>query len=106
MVSFFFLKAFNSIEHLFIFHCLKLFDFGDKCRKIILESLYLNSNSSVSLPGGTSHKISIKRGVKQGCPVPFRQMLSILIKNSNIAHLKVLGQSVTIGQFTDDATSS
>lgn len=31
-------------------------------------------------------------------------MLSIFIKNSDIAPLKVLGQSVTISQFADDAT--
>ncbi|KAF7650888.1 hypothetical protein LDENG_00119260 [Lucifuga dentata] len=76
----------------------------------IIESLYDNSNSCISLPGGTSPRFSIKRGVKQGCPIsPFlfiisTEMLSIHIKNSNIAPLDVLGKSVIISQLADDTT--
>lgn len=110
MVLFYFLiKAFDSIEHPFIFHCLSLFGFGKKFRNII-ESLYEDSNSSISLPGGTSPRFAIKRGVKQGCPLsPFlfimtTELLSILVKNSNIAPLEVFGQPVMISQLADDTT--
>ncbi len=102
-----FYKAFDSIEHPFIFVFLRLFGFGEKFRKII-KSLYENSNSSFSLPGGTSPRISINRGIKQGCPIsPFlfiitTELLSIFIKNSTIAPLEVLGQTVIISQFADD----
>lgn len=104
-----FYKAFDSIEHPFIFDCLKLFGFGYKFRNII-KSLYENSNSSVSLSGGTSPRFPINRGIKQGCPIsPFLfiiapEMLSIFIRNSSIAPLEVLGQPVIISQFADDTT--
>lgn len=104
-----FYKAFDSIEHLFIFNCLKLFGFGDKFQNII-KSLYENSNSSFFLLCGTSARFPIDRGIKQDCPIsPFlfiitTEMLSIFIKNSNIAPSDVLGQPVIISQFADDTT--
>ncbi len=104
-----FYKAFYSIQHPFIFHCFRLLGFGDKFRNII-ESLYENTNSSFSLPGGTSPWFTIKHGVKQGCPIsPFlfiiaTEMLSIFIKNSNITLLDVLGKPVIISQLADDTT--
>lgn len=104
-----FYKAFDSIEHPFIFQCLKLLGFGNKFRATI-ESLYDNSNSSISLPSGTSPRFAIKRGVKQGCPIsPFlfriaTEMLSIFIKNSDIAPLNVMGLPVVISQLADDTT--
>lgn len=91
------------------FYCLRLFGFGDKLQNII-ESLYDNTNSSVSLPGGTSPRFTIKRGVKQGCPIsPFlfilaTEMLSIFVKNSNVAPLDALGRPVVISQLADDTT--
>lgn len=104
-----FYKAFDSIEHPFIFQCLKLLGFGNKFRATI-ESLYDKANSSISLPGGTSPRFAIKRGVKQGCPIsPFlfiiaTEMLSIFIKNSDIAPLNVMGLPVVISQLADDTT--
>lgn len=104
-----FFKAFDSIEHPFILNSLRLFGFGEKFRNII-ESLYENSNSSISLSGGTSPRFSIKRGVKQGCPLsPFlfiitTELLSIFLKKSNIAPLEVCGHPVLISQLADDTT--
>uniref|UniRef100_A0A1A8EWE2 Reverse transcriptase domain-containing protein n=1 Tax=Nothobranchius korthausae TaxID=1143690 RepID=A0A1A8EWE2_9TELE len=104
-----FYKAFDSIEHPFIFQCLKQLGFKNKfCATI--ESLYDNANSSISLPNGTSPRFDIKRGVKQGCPIsPFlfiiaTEMLSIFIKNSDIAPLNVMGLPVIISQLADDTT--
>lgn len=92
-----------------MFECLKLLGFGNKFRATI-ESLYDNGNSSVSLPGGTSPRFAIKRGVKQGCPIsPFlfifaTEMLSFCIKNSDIAPLNVFGLPIVISQLADDTT--
>uniref|UniRef100_A0A1A8L6V8 Reverse transcriptase domain-containing protein n=1 Tax=Nothobranchius pienaari TaxID=704102 RepID=A0A1A8L6V8_9TELE len=104
-----FYKAFDSIEHPFIFQCLKQLGFRNKfCATI--ESLYDNATSSISLPNGTSPRFDIKRGVKQGCPIsPFlfiiaTEMLSIFIKNSDIAPLNVMGLPVIISQLADDTT--
>lgn len=66
-----FYKAFDSIEHNFLFQSLREVGFGNNFCKVI-EALYDNTNSCVSLPGGTSPRFSIRRGVKQGCPIsPF-----------------------------------
>jgi len=104
-----FYKAFDSIEHPFIFDCLKFFGLGHKFRNII-KSLYENSNSSVSLSGGTSPRFPINRGIKQGCPISTflfilaTEMLSIFNRNSCIAPLDILGQPVIISQYADDTT--
>lgn len=101
-----FYKAFESIEHPFICDCLRLFGFGNNFQNVI-QSLYDNTNCSVSLPSGTSPRFTVKRGVKQGCPLsPFlfiiaTEMLSIFIKNSNNAPLDVLGSPIIISQLAD-----
>lgn len=60
-----FYKAFDTIEHDFIFKTLKFFGFGDKFQKVI-RTLYNKINSSVKLANGTSHRFEIKRGIRQG----------------------------------------
>lgn len=103
-----FYKAFDSIEHPFIFECFKLFGSGNKFRATI-EYLYDIGNSSVSLAGGTSPRFAIKRGVKQDCPISpslfiiATEMLCIFIKNSDIAPLNVLGLPI-VSQLVDDTT--
>jgi len=48
-----FYKAFDTVEHAFILHAVTSFGFGYKFVKLI-EMLYKDINSSVSLPGGRS----------------------------------------------------
>lgn len=62
-----FYKAFDTVEHTFILHALKFFGFGYKFVKL-MEMLYKDINSSVSLPGGTSKRFNINRGIRQGDP--------------------------------------
>ncbi len=101
-----FYKALDLVEHPFIFQCFKLLGFGNKFQATI-ESLY---DSSISLPGGTSPRFAIKHGVKQGCPISSflvtiaTEMLSIYIKNSDIAPSNVIGIPVVISQLADDTT--
>lgn len=81
--------------------------FGEKFRSII-SSLYRDTNSSVSLPEGTTPRFNISRGIKQGHPISpllfilAAEMLALAIKNSDIEHLKVFGDSIVISQLADD----
>jgi len=104
-----FYKAFDMLEHSFIFKCLKMYGFGEVFCNII-QLFYTNTNSSVALPTGTSPRFDIKRGVKQGCPISpslfilATEMLALLIKNSSIEKLNVFGQEIILSQLADDTT--
>ncbi len=61
-------KAFDTLEHAFLFQALEKIGFGDSfCRMI--KMLYINGNSSIKLSNGTSPRFFLNRGVRQGCPV-------------------------------------
>lgn len=105
-----FKKAFDMIEHTFIFKSLELFGFGDKYVNII-KMIYGNMNSSVSLPSGTTHRFPIGRGIRQGCPLsPFLfilavDMLATKIKFDNsVEKLNIFGKTIGISQLADDTT--
>uniref|UniRef100_A0A3Q2ZDV5 Reverse transcriptase domain-containing protein n=1 Tax=Kryptolebias marmoratus TaxID=37003 RepID=A0A3Q2ZDV5_KRYMA len=104
-----FYKAFDMIEHEFMFKTLDLFGFGNKCINVI-KTFYKDTNSSVCLPHGTSQRFSINKGIKQGCPISpllfiaAAEMLSISIKNAQFGKLLVLGKEFSISQLADDTT--
>ncbi len=104
-----FYKAFDMLEHQFLFKVLHMYGFGPNfCRTI--ESFYKDTTSTVALPQGTSPRFTINRGVKQGCNIsPFlfilaAEMLAIHIKNSDVAKLNVFDQQIVISQLADDTT--
>lgn len=102
-----FYKAFDTVEHPFIFAALELYGFGKQFRSII-GSLYRDTNCSVSLTEGTTSRFNISRGIKQGCPIlPLlfivaAEMLALAIKNSDIEQLKVFDDSIVISLLADD----
>ncbi len=103
-----FRKAFDTIEHNFIFYSLEKFDFGSTFIYFI-KMLYKDINSSISLSFGTSQRFNTSRGIRQGCPIsPLLfilavEMLAILIdKNSNFDKLNVFGRQIGISQLADD----
>lgn len=70
-----FYKAFDSIEHQFIFQSLKLFGFGQPFINII-QTLYNDINSSVIVHHNTTQRFNVERGIRQGCPLsPFLFLL-------------------------------
>lgn len=103
-----FFKAFDTLEHSFLFRSLETFGFGPMFCKVI-SMFYNDIFSSVSLNVGSSPKIQIKRGIRQGCPVSpllFNlavELMSLFIKNfeDNIG-IDILGRTFTISQFADD----
>uniref|UniRef100_A0A8C2CG96 Reverse transcriptase domain-containing protein n=1 Tax=Cyprinus carpio TaxID=7962 RepID=A0A8C2CG96_CYPCA len=103
-----FFKAFDTLEHSFLFRSLETFGFGPMFCKVI-SVFYNNIFSSVSLNVGSSPRIQIKRGIRQRCPVSpilFNlavELMSLFIKNSkdNLG-IEILGRTFTISQFADD----
>ncbi|MGL5732989.1 MAG: RNA-directed DNA polymerase [Metamycoplasmataceae bacterium] len=102
-----FYKAFDTVEHPFIFSALELFGFGKRFRSII-SSLYWDTDCSVSLIEGTTSRFNISRGIKLGCPISpllfilAAEMLALAIKNSDIEQLKIFDDSIVISQLADD----
>ncbi len=87
------------------------------CNKVfwskLIEMLYKDINSSVSLPFGTSTRFNINRAIRQGDPtspylfILIAELLAIYVKNSkDIRPLKVLGIPVAINLVSHFSKSS
>ena len=70
---------------------------------------YKDINSSIILNMGTSKRLGIHRGIRQGCPIsPFlfllvAELLSIhILNNHNILGLKIFDREIKISQLADD----
>lgn len=89
-----FCKAFDTIEHGFLLHSMKVFGFGNNFIEII-EMFYENINSSIILNTGTSKRFGIHCGVRQGFPMsPFLFLLVAdlciqVLNNQSILGLKI-----------------
>lgn len=102
-----FFKAFDTVEHPFIFYCLQRFGFGSYfCN--VMKTLYAGANSSVQLSNGTTQRFCLERGVRQGCPVSVylflivAQMFCHHIKNSKLDGISVAGKNILLSQLADD----
>lgn len=104
-----FCKAFDTVEHNFIFQALEKFVFAPYfCAAI--KTMYRNVNYSIKLYAGTSPRFDVNRGVRQGCPVsPYlflicAQLLSDFIKLSPLKGITIAENEITISQLADDTT--
>ncbi|KAG7496752.1 hypothetical protein JOB18_024398 [Solea senegalensis] len=61
-------KAFDCVEHEFLWATLKQFGFGQSFRKTI-QVLYNNAHSQLKINGLLTPKIKINRSIRQGCPL-------------------------------------
>lgn len=99
-----FYKAFNTLEHKFIF--LSLERFG--CDAV--RTLFCNANSSIKLKHGSSTRFDVKGDISQGCPIsPIFFLLAAQlsvdhIKQSNLVGISIAGREVIIRQLADDTT--
>ncbi len=59
-------KAFDRIEHQYLWKTLESFGFGSKCIRMI-QVLYHNIESMLKVNGGLSAPFNISRGIRQGC---------------------------------------
>ncbi|KAF7654162.1 hypothetical protein LDENG_00073330 [Lucifuga dentata] len=96
-----FYKAFDSLEHEFIYQSLCKFDFGDNFCKTI-KTLYANGNCSIKLKYSTSPRFALSRGISQGCPIsPYlfllsAQLLTTPILQSDLQGVSVAGRHISI----------
>ena len=102
-------KAFDSVDHDFLFHALKCFNFGPKFIEGI-KVLYNSRQSYVINNGFLSNRISMQRGIFQGCPIsPYLflfviEILALSIRqNERVKGIKVKDEEVKISLFADDS---
>lgn len=104
-----FQKAFDSVEHNFLFKTLDLFDFGEHFKRSV-RTLYSAANSSIKLPHGTTCRFNVERGIRQGCPLSAflfllpMQILAYFIKNSCLKGITIAGREIRLSQLADDTT--
>ena len=107
-------KAFDSVEHNFIFKTLGKFNFGPDIIRWI-KTIYTSCTARVKNNGHISPPISIARGIKQGCPVSALlfilvvETLALTIKEeTRLQRLKIKVKTVEyhfkIAQYADDCT--
>ena len=105
-----FQKAFDSVDHNFIFTCLNHFNFGQSFINWI-RLFYSDPKSCIINNGFLSESFPIERGVRQGCPIsPYLFIICIellsheILSNKGIKGITVDGYEIKNTLFADDAT--
>uniref|UniRef100_A0A3B3HKX7 Reverse transcriptase domain-containing protein n=1 Tax=Oryzias latipes TaxID=8090 RepID=A0A3B3HKX7_ORYLA len=103
-----FFKAFDSLEHAFLFNALKTFGFESKFCNII-KMFYKDISSNIALNRGFSNSFPVNRGVRQGCPISpllfiiSAELLAIFLKYSpDFEGINIFDREFKISQFADD----
>ena len=101
-------KAFDSIDHCFLFSVLKSLGFGPDFIQWV-KTLFKNSESCVMTNGFSTGYFALERGTRQGDPLSaylFILALEIMFievrSNVNIAGVKIGGHSVKLSVYADD----
>ena len=105
-----FQKAFDSIDHDYIFKVLNYFNFGNSFINWI-KLFYNDAQSCVINNGHMSEFFKIERGVRQGCPLsPYLFILAIEVlyksvqNDDNIKGITLYNREIKNTAFADDAT--
>ena len=105
-----FAKAFDSLEWKFMFNALKRFNFG-KYFIDWIKTLYANPLFTVKNNGWLSSKISMKRGIRQGCPlsgllfiISVELLAERLRNNTYILGFQFGNTHIKLSQYADDST--
>ena len=104
-------KAFDSLEWEYLFKALDTFQFGPDFKNWV-KTLYTNISSCIINNGFASEPFTLKRGVRQGCPLSgllfilAAELLSCSIRaNDHIKGIRVLNKEIKLSQDVDDTTS-
>ena len=103
-------KAFDSLDHEFMYACLRHLNFGNDLIEWV-RLFYAAPKNSVLNNGHMTDFFKVKRGVRQGCPLsPYLFIICIemlsneIATNKNIKGQFVAGKEVKRSLFADDAT--
>ena len=103
-------KAFDRVNHDFLFKTMHSFGFGNNFIEWI-KVIYSNASSVLNINGFFSEKISLKRGVRQGCPlsaflyVLVMEVFAIQLRtNPNIVGFNIKGEKILSAHYMDDTT--
>lgn len=103
-------KAFDRVSHFYLFRSLKAFGFGNYFISWI-KLLYADVSTMLKVGGGLSKPVSIRRGIRQGCPLSgmlyslaFEPLLRQL--GNNLDGILTEGQKATkkFSAYADDVT--
>ena len=103
-------KAFDRVNHSFLFKVLQQFGFGESFIQWI-RVLYANASTNVLINGFLTENIALKSGVRQGCPLsPYLFLLVMTVMFEDIhnntrrqtLHGKIDGLSFTEILYADD----
>ena len=106
------LKAFDRVQHSFLFNTLHAFGFGPHFVRWI-QLLYRSVYSSVKVNGWFTSFISLERGLRQGCALsmPLYVLTAELLATHIRAHPDIKGlippsstREVKLSQYADDTT--
>ena len=103
-------KAFDSLDHTYLFKVLSAFNFGPSVIRWI-RVLYSNISSCIINNGFASNYFAVGRGVRQGDPLsPFLFILGLEIlacsirKNDKTQGIQIDNSEVKLTLFADDFT--
>ena len=106
-------KAFDKVDHQFLYRTLKAFHFGDKFTNFI-QTIHTDITASVCNNGYFTDEIDLRRGIRQGCPLSLplyclvAEVLATSVRaNDKIHGFHLPGQSTQVKNvlYADDNTS-
>ena len=94
-------KAFDRVDHDFLYKTMEAFGIGPEFIGWV-KRLYANASTKVRVNGHLTSNISLKRGVRQGCPlspllyVLVIEMLALALRaNQNIVGFTINGEKLS-----------
>ena len=103
-------KAFDRVNHNFLYKTMGAFGIGEEFIHWV-SKVYSNASAVVNINGFLSKQISLKRGVRQGCPlsallyVMVIEVLAIQLRiNPNIVGFQIGEEKIVSTHYADDAT--
>ena len=102
-------KAFDRVNHKFLFKALEKYGFGNSFIHWI-KLLYSNACTKLNINGFLTANIPLKSGVRQGCPlssllyVLVIEILALQLRaNPNIVGFTIHGEKIISSHYADDA---
>ena len=103
-------KAFDRVEHQFLYKALRTFGFGETFISWI-KLLQANATTRVKVNGHLTVDIPLKRSARQGDPLSFYEYVIVdevislqLLNNPNIVGFQIGGEKIVSAHYADDAT--